>query len=489
MKKKHEISVTSSNVSYLYNTQSHIKIWLSTNKDVFINTKNQLRLIRMRESNPNDEINLIYDSQLLTEQSGIGLRDFCTRLQINPINVSDIFSQCETEEELNLIGVYENERNNLERGGNIAVCKDILIWLSPIYKLGLYSDMDKEVNSSQFVDSIKVNASLLLPIGAVEKGENLYMIQVNNDALAVVNPQESLPIIQKIQRNLFKACRPFEGKDESCFKEFFVPGEGSSMINEDLQILHNLCKGKSAQEGRKSIIELCDNNKIFCQNFLSYSNDQDLNEFIEWCVSREKLQLRQEVEKLRQNKIIYQQIIDYLSAGILTVEPEEKNRLITLNKTLIQDYSQKIDGIEEKIKWDTEPFFNERREAFKEYFLINITLWTSGPNNIRFSLFGNNYFRSKSKMIEELSLYSLYDHLVRTGTSEPKKGIRTSDLSWIPRGKNEMEAEDKKINQAITQLQRYCRVYNAQHRFFNIVASSEASELLPDLSTSSPPGY
>jgi glucosyltransferase Lgt1/2/3 len=447
----------------------------------------------MRELNPNDKIHLIYDSQLLTEQARIDLRDFCTRLQINPINVSDIFSQCETEEEFNLIKVYENEINNLENGGNIAVCKDILIWLSPIYKLGLYSDMDKEVNTSQFVTSIDVKVPLLLPIGSEEKEENLYMIQVNNDVLAVVNSQDALPAIQKIQRNIFKACSPFKGNEESCFKEFFVPGKGSSMVNEDLQILHNLSKGKSAIEGRKSIVELCSNNKIFCQNFLSYSNDQDLNEFLELCVIKEKQLLLQEAEKLKEKKITHQQLIDYLRAGILPVESEEKNQLITHNETLLHNFTQKIDRIKEKIKWDTETFFNERREAFKEYLLIKITLWTSGPNNIRYSLFGSNYYRSKSKMLEEVFPYSFsyyrLDSLVKAITCGLGIEKTTSDFSWLPRGKTKMEADDNKINQAITQLQSFCRGFNAQQRFFNNVASSNTSGLLPDLIKSSPTGY
>ena len=59
---------------YTFNPHRHVKIWLSTNPDTFLNLENQLRLIRMREINPGDSISFVYSEKLLKDHALESLR-------------------------------------------------------------------------------------------------------------------------------------------------------------------------------------------------------------------------------------------------------------------------------------------------------------------------------------------------------------------------------------------------------------------------------
>ena len=88
---------------YTYNPHKHVKIWLSKNKDSFLNLENQLRLIKMREMNPKDEIHFVYDSQLLSEAAQKELVVFCKKHKIHNQDLRDkLFPKCTTEEERRL---------------------------------------------------------------------------------------------------------------------------------------------------------------------------------------------------------------------------------------------------------------------------------------------------------------------------------------------------------------------------------------------------
>ena len=74
---------------YKLNPHRQVKIWLSNNKDLFMNQENQLRLIHMRVHNPNDLIHLIYSKQLLTEKSITDLQSFCDTHNIIPVSLEE----------------------------------------------------------------------------------------------------------------------------------------------------------------------------------------------------------------------------------------------------------------------------------------------------------------------------------------------------------------------------------------------------------------
>jgi hypothetical protein len=183
------------NKSYAFNPHNQFKIWLSKNPNVFMNTLNQLRLIRMRYECPNDVIHLVYDSNLLNTQAHLQLQQFCAKHAFIPFDVKNILSTDLSEDEKKLLEIYLDEVNNLNAGGNLAAASDILRWIKPIYRLGTYSDFDVSVKTKYLPEKVKVHTDLIFPASS---------LGFNNDIIAIVD-QDS-PIINIIQKKIIKVC-------------------------------------------------------------------------------------------------------------------------------------------------------------------------------------------------------------------------------------------------------------------------------------------
>jgi len=170
---------------YNYNPHRHVKIWLSKKENVFLNIENQMRLIKIAKKNATDKIYFIYDSKLLTETAITQLEAFCKkRGNIIPKDVTkDIIPACQTTEEKNLLTIYEDEITHLDKGGNLAVCSDILRWLEPVYTLGTYSDFDVDIDTTTLPANLSVNTCLLLNLGSFDQSLSLkdLQYQVTND--------------------------------------------------------------------------------------------------------------------------------------------------------------------------------------------------------------------------------------------------------------------------------------------------------------------
>lgn len=201
---------------YDFNPHRHVKIWLSNNPDVFMNDENQLRLVKMRADCPGDEINLVYDSQLLSEASRLKLLSFCSKNNIQPINVRNLIPEClENNEEKQLINIYEDEISHLHEGGNLAAASDILRWLRPVIRKGIYSDFDVQVKTKGLPQKLEVFEEIIVPIGSHKTTNNTISLLnknnteallVNNDVIAVLNPEsEKLKIIQQ---HIINSCQP-----------------------------------------------------------------------------------------------------------------------------------------------------------------------------------------------------------------------------------------------------------------------------------------
>lgn len=156
---------------YQYNPKLHVKIWLSNDPNVFINLENQIRLLEMREKNPKDTVHLVYDSTLLTHSSVQALHEFSKENDIILIDAHRIKDILELENEKKLYGFYNEEISNLNSGGNLGVASDILRWLSPIYKLGTYTDFDVPIDTANIPSTIPVDSPLLLNIGSLKIGK------------------------------------------------------------------------------------------------------------------------------------------------------------------------------------------------------------------------------------------------------------------------------------------------------------------------------
>ena len=201
---------------YDFNPHRHVKIWLSKHPDVFLNEENQLRLVRMREDCPNDPIHLIYDSRLLTAAGQEQRRIFCEKHQIIPIDMDQDIIQKTTfdPEETKLLAIYHDEIEHLDEEGNLAAASDVLRWLSPVYRLGTYSDFDVSIKTKTLPPLVPVATDILFSGYAkpalVPVTNDIYFTQLfkkmvaesrmdcvfNNDMIAVVDPDS-----QNIKKN------------------------------------------------------------------------------------------------------------------------------------------------------------------------------------------------------------------------------------------------------------------------------------------------
>lgn len=186
---------------YQYNPKLHVKIWLSNNPNVFMNLENQIRLIEMREKNPNDTIHLVYDSKLLAKYSVNMLHEFCKEHQIISIDAHTIDALLQSDNERKLYKFYKEEICNLKMGGNLAVASDILRWLSPVFKKGTYTDFDFPIDTSTLPQFITTEMPILLNIGSLKMGRKEFIL-ANNDFVAIIDAIAAKKEIERVQSGL-----------------------------------------------------------------------------------------------------------------------------------------------------------------------------------------------------------------------------------------------------------------------------------------------
>lgn len=217
------------NGEYTINPHCHVKIWLSKDKDVFLNPENQLRLVQMRARNPNDTIHLVYSKELLSTTALAALEKFCDQHQIIPISVEEDIKQKlrddddGVEKKLMSLAILEMRSTIQNEGGNLAAASDILRLISPVFNLGIYADFDTEINTTGLPNKLVVAAPILLNLGSAKLFPtemiratkeigldqtliNYETLMVNNDIMAFPVPttpeadlkqKESLHLLQK----------------------------------------------------------------------------------------------------------------------------------------------------------------------------------------------------------------------------------------------------------------------------------------------------
>jgi len=191
---------------YSFNPHRHVKIWISTRPDSFLNAENQLRLIRMRTHNPRDAIALVYSEAVLTEQAIIDLQLFCEAHTIEPVSYEEqIKPALATEREQSLACFIDREIAALGEGGNVGAISDLMRWLSPVYQRGTYADFDVGVDTSGLEATIEVQSALLLSIGSFIYCEDIHTLTVNNDIISVVDVDAAHTSITLIQDDIIQA--------------------------------------------------------------------------------------------------------------------------------------------------------------------------------------------------------------------------------------------------------------------------------------------
>lgn len=344
---------------YRFNPHKHVKIWLSKNPDLFLNLENQIRLIQMREQNPKDKIYLVYDSSLLTTSSLEELYLFCQENQFCWYDAHGLKENLHTELEHRLYEYYLDEITHLSEGGNLAVASDILRWLSPIYRLGSYSDFDYPVNTRMLPGTVEISAPILLNIGSLKLGQKEFILS-NNDFIAVADLQAAKPFIEQIQQGLIARLAVYDNdfieRTDAELQEGFIN-------RQILKLLKNRAETYYINRS-KEIYPLCSSREV--RHYLNQATS-NIDNYI----------------------IFHQQ--DHESPGdvVQRLRTQMKQQL-TLTKRLF--FKKDCQEINYYLRKDDVSFLNYHMKKELDLFLKSVIVCTTGPLQIANSLFGGYIF-------------------------------------------------------------------------------------------------
>ena len=217
-------------VAYQYNPHSQVKIWLSGTSTLFMTERNQNRLLETRKQNPDLELHLVYDSQLLNDREKLRVRNFCYQHKFSPFDIRQVINNPDkfqlTEKERKLLTLYAEEINNLDNGGNLAAASDILRWISPVYTLGSYCDLDVSINTALLPKTVSVSSPLLLNVGH----ELRYC---DNATIAIIDKEAAESDISCIQIMIIERCSGQGNQPESLLK-FYHPWESAVLLRQNI---------------------------------------------------------------------------------------------------------------------------------------------------------------------------------------------------------------------------------------------------------------
>jgi hypothetical protein len=223
-------------MSYLIDTTKHIKIWFSPDKKVFLGTENQLRLIRMRETNPHITLHLLNSSRCLSPNAQKELASFCKKHRIISVDLdTQVQDLLESQEDKKLFQLAQDEIANslTDNGGNLGAASDCARFIGPILRLGIYSDFDVNVKVDPNQAKMDSKKPLLLPIAVIsdEISFNTDTIVVALDPITGTAPHpDALLFIKTIQNiiinnytNLIEMSKSllFQHDSSSSFDKYF----------------------------------------------------------------------------------------------------------------------------------------------------------------------------------------------------------------------------------------------------------------------------
>jgi glucosyltransferase Lgt1/2/3 len=442
---------------FFFDPHRHVKVWFSNKPAVFMNTENQMRLIAMRDKNPKDEINLVFDSSLLDEKANKELQAFCKAHDIRPVDMVDVEKELTTRREKDLFKFYKDEVTHLKEGGNLGIASDIVRWLEPVYKLGTYTDFDVPVEVSELPALIPVQAPLLLNIGSLRL-LGREMILSNNDFISIVDPVVAKDQIEKVQDAFIEKLGEYSSDYIPRTEAAFSGGAIKDMLLDTMRnrpeptfmvksnLIFNDGTPRTSRENRKYIQETMTNQK----SYLDFK--------------------RNEYKKLKQSKPgqgsqsaqeeTDAQVIERLRADL-------KKQLTFVRKTFFKKDYEEIKSVLKKNDHDLlEHLMKKERSGY----LSAIVVCTTGPINIARGLFNeyvlkprpfrkdvepysfkkyklNQFFLSNNSMKLHENLIGMLEFL---GAEEGK----LNDSSWLETGAALQGTREEKLAQIKTMLAR-----------------------------------
>ncbi len=377
-----------------------------------MNLENQVRLLEMREQNPNDEISLVYDSALLGAEAIAQLEIFCAENRIVPVDATMFEKRILTEKERALLNFYKDEISNLNSGGNLAVASDILRWISPLYEHGTYTDFDFPVDTSVLPSTIEVAAPLLLNIGSLKMGKQEFILS-NNDYVAIVDPNAAKEQLERVQSGIIEKLTQYDTD--------FI-----ERTTEQLQ------------------------NNFFNRYMLKFMNNRSESYYIAKSKELDKHQtssrnIRNYIRQVMSNKDKYidfsrksreesnDEVIQRLKSGL-------KNKL-TLVKYLF--FSKEYLEIKHTLQKDDDTILAYLMKTELNLYLKSIVVCTTGPIQISEALFGGYVFDSND-FVKNIQPFSFnHYNLQKTFRTQNSIPIHSSPLHMIRfLGKGEGELND-----------------------------------------------
>lgn len=358
---------------YQYNPRLHVKIWLSNDPNVFMNLENQIRLLEMREKNPHDTVHLVYDSTLLTRSSVQALYEFSKENNITLIDAYVIEEKLEFENEKKLYGFYKEEISNLNSGGNLGVASDILRWLSPIFKLGTYTDFDVPIDTTNIPSNIPIESPLLLNIGSLKIGKKEFIL-ANNDFVAIIDDVAAKKEIERVQSGLLATLAQYDTDFiEKTEKELIT----DSFIN---RYIVKLMKNRSES--------------------LYIAKSKEL---ISPDTPNSSLKIRAYIHEMMMNKV------DFLNFKKISPTETSQDIINRLRKELQSQlnlikylfFSKEYSLIKHTLEANDEKFLSYLMKKEHDLYLKSIVICTTGPIQIANSLF-NDYVVNIDKFRKEI---------------------------------------------------------------------------------------
>lgn len=394
---------------YSFNPHNHVKIWLSKDPNIFMNFENQTRLIEMRELNPYDTFNLIYDSRLLNAKALAELQVFCKENRINGVDAaSDEFkAQLTTPEEKELYEkFYFDEITHLEEGGNLGVASDILRLLPSSYRLGIYTDMDVPVDTHQYVkeepgqapellDVEGLTEPLLLNIGSLKLIGNKETIIALNEIIIVADEEAAKAQIANIQRNVLSKLQTYSSDYIESTEHALSQ---NSLLN---RVLLKCMKNRPESAYIIKSTQIKEGPKGFTSRELrGYINEimTDPEKYVEFHKKVEEAKRAEKTSSTPMPEITKKEIIEGLRATLKAElgfikwmffhrEFREGKRLLSLSE---------------------DAFLSEMMKKERSLYVKSIVVCTTGPIAVTKSLFGDYIFTSKE--VEALARPKAFSH-------------------------------------------------------------------------------
>lgn len=447
--------------TYRYNPHHHIKIWLSNNRNLFMNLENQIRLIKMRETNLSDVIHLIYDSLLLNSNAIQDLMHYCREHRIIPVDVRMTEAEIISDNEQKLFHFYDDEITNLNQGGNLAVASDILRWLSPFYKLGTYSDFDYPIDTSMLPELIDVDAPLLLNIGSLKLG-NKEFILANNDFIAVVDELAASHLINKVHHNLLSKLTHYDNDFNEQVEKQFSDNLLSRYV---IRLMRNRSETLYIAKSKdlKQQPELIDSTPL--NSSRSYRN------YIQQIMTNNDLFLRFNKQGSESSADTIQRLRNELEQNLNLVKFLFFNKEYAETKQLLQ--------------LNDNDFLTYCRKKEINLYLKSIIVCTTGPVEIANALFSKYVMDSPEliKKVQPLSFnhYQL-QHAFKSPNSIPLHENPLGMMKFL--GASEGEVNDSSWLESGKQLQEArIKTLKAQKEFFSSNLSQSLLSIKKDLET------